>query len=142
VRFWDTSALVPVFFVEPTSDWVRKVMNSDPIVAVWALTRAELMSAIERRRRDDPDLASRLSAARADVMKSWGIWTEIAMIEAVREHAERVVATHPLRAADALQLGAALVAAAGNPGTLQFVTLHRRLAVAAEREGFPVLGPH
>jgi predicted nucleic acid-binding protein len=117
-------------------------MNSDPIVAVWALTRAELMSAIERRRRDDPDLASRLSAARADVMKSWGIWTEIAMIEAVREHAERVVATHPLRAADALQLGAALVAAAGNPGTLQFATLDRRLAVAAEREGFPVLGPH
>ncbi|MGA7763527.1 MAG: type II toxin-antitoxin system VapC family toxin [Candidatus Binataceae bacterium] len=142
MRFWDSSALVPVFLVEPTSDWVRKVMNSDPGVAVWALTRVELMSAIERRRRDDPDLASRFSAARADVMKAWSIWTEIAMIEAVREHAERVVATHPLRAADALQLGAALVAAGGSPATLQFITLDRRLAVAAEREGFPVLGPH
>jgi predicted nucleic acid-binding protein len=141
VKFWDSSALVPVFLVEPTSDWIRKVMNSDPIVAVWALTRVELMSAIERRRRDDPDLASRFSAARADVMKSWSIWTEIAMIEAVREHAERVVTTHPLRSADALQLGAALVAAGGSPATLQFVTLDRRLAAAAEREGFPVLGP-
>jgi hypothetical protein len=117
-------------------------MNSDPRVAVWALTRVELISAIERRRRDDPDLASRFSAARADLMKTWSIWTEIAMIEAVREHAERVVATHPLRAADALQLGAALVAASGSPATLQFVTLDRRLAVAAQREGFPVLGPH
>lgn len=64
------------------------------------------------------------------------------MIETVREHAERVIAAHPLRAADALQLGAALVAAGGSPVTLQFVTLDQRLAVAAAREGFPVLGPN
>ena len=142
MRFWDSSALVPVFLVERTSDWVRKVMNSDPGVVVWALTRVELMSAIERRRREDPDLSARLSDARSEVQKTCNIWIEIAMIETVREHAESVLAAHPLRAADALQLGAALVAAAGNPETLQFVTLDRRLAVAAEREGFPVLGPH
>jgi predicted nucleic acid-binding protein len=111
-------------------------MNSDPIVAVWALTRAELMSAIERRRRDDLDLAARFSAARADVMKRWSIWTEITMIEAVREHAERVVTTRPLRAADALQLGAALVAAGGSPATLQFVTLDRRLAATLSAKDF------
>jgi len=142
VRFWDSSALIPVFLVERTSDWARKVMNSDPGVIVWALTRVELMSAIERRRREDPDLSARLSDARSEVQKTCNIWIEIAMIETVREHAESVLAAHPLRAADALQLGAALVAAAGNPETLQFVTLDRRLAVAAEREGFPVLGPH
>ena len=100
------------------------------------------MSAIERRRREDPDLSARLSDARSEVQKTCNIWIEIAMIETVREHAESALAAHPLRAADALQLGAALVAAAGNPETLQFVTLDRRLAVAAEREGFPVLGPH
>ena len=142
MRFWDSSALIPVFLVERTSDWARKVMNSDPGVIVWALTRVELMSAIERRRREDPDLSARLSDARSEVQKTCNIWIEIAMIETVREHAESVLAAHPLRAADALQLGAALVAAAGNPETLQFVTLDRRLAVAAEREGFPVLGPH
>src|SRR5208283_2775136 len=102
------SALVPVFLVESTSAWVRKVMNGDPGVVVWALTRVELMSAIERRRREDPDLSDRFSAARNEVMKTWNIWTEIAMIETVREQAERVVAAHPLRSADALQLGAAL----------------------------------
>jgi predicted nucleic acid-binding protein len=47
---------------------------------------------------------------------------------------------HPLRAADALQLGAALFAADGDPQSLELVTLDRRLADAARREGFPVLG--
>jgi len=45
-----------------------------------------------------------------------------------------------LRAADALQLGAAIVAADGEPETLEVVTLDRRLADAARREGFPILG--
>jgi predicted nucleic acid-binding protein len=47
---------------------------------------------------------------------------------------------HPLRAADALQLGAAIVAAEGDPSSLELVTLDHRLAEAAQREGFPVLG--
>jgi predicted nucleic acid-binding protein len=47
---------------------------------------------------------------------------------------------HPLRAADALQLGSAIVAADGDPSSLEFVTFDRRLAEAALREGFPVLG--
>jgi predicted nucleic acid-binding protein len=52
-----------------------------------------------------------------------------------------MVESYPLRAADALQLGAAVVAAEGDPATLDFVTLDRRLANAAEREGFAILGP-
>ena len=48
---------------------------------------------------------------------------------------------HPLRAADALQIGAALVVSADDPGGLEFVTLDHRQAAAAEREGFRVLGP-
>ena len=46
---------------------------------------------------------------------------------------------HPLRAADALQLGAALVAADGDPQSLELVTLDNRLAEAARLEGFSVL---
>jgi hypothetical protein len=53
----------------------------------------------------------------------------------------RLLRVHPLRAADALHLGAALVAAEDNPRTLPFVTLDDELALAAEREGFPVVGP-
>ena len=31
MRFWDSSALVPVFLVESTSAWVRRVMNASPL---------------------------------------------------------------------------------------------------------------
>jgi hypothetical protein len=61
-------------------------------------------------------------------------------VEIVRRHAERVVETHPVRAADALQIAAALVAAEGSPDGFEFVTLDRHQADAAEREGFRILG--
>jgi hypothetical protein len=43
---------------------------------------------------------------------------------------------HPLRAADALQLAAAFVAAERRPSSLEIVTLDQRLAAAARKEGF------
>jgi hypothetical protein len=57
-----------------------------------------------------------------------------------RRPAERLVSVHPLRAADAVQLGAALVAADLDPAGLELVTFDERLATAAEKEGFSVLG--
>jgi hypothetical protein len=65
-------------------------------------------------------------------------WQEIAPTPQVREQAERLVRVHPLRAADALQLAAGLVAADFRPGSLTFVTLDERLARTAQREGFAV----
>jgi predicted nucleic acid-binding protein len=141
VRFWDASALVPLFQLELQTPRVRDLLFEDPAVIVWALTRVELMSAIARRRRAEPQSGEHWLAARREIIESSKEWTEIATIETVREHAERVIVTHPLRAADALQLGAALVAAGGSSATLQFVTLDQRLAAAARGEGFPVLGP-
>ena len=48
----------------------------------------------------------------------------------------RFLRVHPLRAADALQLGAAFAAAEGRPSSLTVITLDERLAEAARREGF------
>jgi hypothetical protein len=47
----------------------------------------------------------------------------------------RLVRVHPLRAADAMPLAAAIVAAEMRPSGLERVTADRRLAEAAEREG-------
>jgi predicted nucleic acid-binding protein len=47
---------------------------------------------------------------------------------------------HPLRAADAFQLAAAYMAAEQRPASLTIVTLDERLAAAARKEGFAVLG--
>ena len=68
-------------------------------------------------------------------------WAEIAPSARLRQTAERLLRVHPLRAADALQLAAAIVAADGDPETMAFMTLDERLALAARREGFPVVEP-
>ena len=54
----------------------------------------------------------------------------------VRHRAERLLALHPLRAGDALQLSAALVACEERPEGELLVCLDARLREAAAREGF------
>ena len=141
MRFWDSSALLPLFIVEAGTDRARRWLAEHPIVAVWALTRVELPSALARRRRERPDAGIAIGKARREVLRASERWGEITELDAVRHHAERLVETYPLRTADALQRGAALVAAAGRPADLAFGTLDERQAAAAAREGFPVLGP-
>jgi len=140
VKFWDASALVPLFVPEPSSPRAEAWIREDPHVAVWTLTRLELLSALARRGREEPERRSRTAEARQDVLHAWGRWSEVTAIELVRDHAERLVDRYPLRAADALQIGAALVAARGNPEGLDFVTFDRQQRGAAQREGFRVLG--
>ena len=141
MRFWDTSALVPIFIAERETRTVRRWLRHDGVVVVWSLTRVELLSALARRRREDSGAARRLAAGRRRILAAWPLWTEVTAVDAVRRQAERLVEMHPLRAADALQLAAALVAADHDPAGLTFVTLDQRQAEAAEREGFQVLGP-
>ena len=97
------------------------------------------MGAIERRLRQG--LLSREARRGAldgldDLAASWHEVTDVA---AVRLRAISLLARHPLRAADAGQLGAALVVRDQMAGRLTFVSLDRNLALAAEREGFEVL---
>lgn len=66
-------------------------------------------------------------------------WTEVEPSEAVREQAARVLRLHPLRAADSLQLAAAMVWCQGDPSHGEFVCLDHRLRDAARREGFVIL---
>lgn len=66
-------------------------------------------------------------------------WHEVEPGETVKESAKRFLRVHPLRAADALQLAAAFVAAEGRPRALPFVTLDERLADAARKEGFALV---
>jgi uncharacterized protein len=140
VRFWDTSALLPLFVSEPASRRVRTWLRRDPVVIVWTLTRVEVVSALARREREEPEKARALLRARRQALSAWEEWSEVVAVDPVRRQAERLVSAHPLRAADALQLGAALVACDLEPSTMPFVTLDDRLATAAEREGFSILG--
>lgn len=69
------------------------------------------------------------------------IWSEILPGENVRKAALRMLMLHPLRAAEALQLAAALVWTSGAPDGCDFVCLDRRLNEAARKEGFRITMP-
>jgi predicted nucleic acid-binding protein len=99
----------------------------------------EIASAIERRAREASLDAGARAAAHSTLRELMAVWTEIAALMPVRERALRLVATHALRAADAMQLGAALVAVSDRPQGHQFVSADSRLRDAAAREGFDVL---
>jgi len=113
--------------------------RADTEIVVWWATPVECASAIARLARDGDLAESAASAAfrRLDALAP--SWAEILPSEALRELARRLLRVHPLRAADALQLAAATLAAERRPPTLELVTLDERLAAAAEREGFRVI---
>jgi predicted nucleic acid-binding protein len=141
VRYWDTSAVVPLLVMQPTSGAVLAVLEQDRTMVAWWGTRVECVSAIARIEREASVEPDRIAAAFARLDTLCESWTEMQPGERLRSTAERLLRTHPLRAAGALQLAAAIVAADGDPRGLPFVTLDQRLARAAEREGFPVVEP-
>lgn len=106
---------------------------------VWWGTRVECVSSLARLEREGAAPATRLAAAFKRLAVLSEAWREIAPSSLVRETAVRLLRVHPLRAADSLQLAAALVAANDEPGSLPFVTFDERLADAARREGFEIL---
>lgn len=141
MRFWDSSALIPLLVQEAATARMTAVMRDDPAAAIWWSTPVECASAIARLEREAR--LSREDTARATTLLATAQrgWSVIPPTDSVRQQALRLLRLHPLRTADALQLAAALVLAEHDPRTLPFVTLDDRLAIAAEREGFEVLGP-
>jgi predicted nucleic acid-binding protein len=132
--------LIPLVVDEPATEGMRRTIGGDPEVVVWSLTSVELLSTLGRLSRLSPELTDLLPSVRLDVMRLFQACTSVTHVDEVRRRAERLVGVHPLTAADALQLGAALVASGDRPETLDFVTLDAVLARAAKIEGFPVIG--
>ncbi len=134
MRYWHTSALAPLLVAEATSEVVRSWLGEDRVIATWAWTRVEIASAVERQTREG-ELS--LEQRRAVVSRLDGFsatWHEVVEVLAVRSRAMSVLARHPIRAADAAQLGAALHVQDQLGALLQFVSQDQRLAEAAERE--------
>ena len=138
MTFWDTSALVPLLVVEPSTPVREKQLQADPAMLVWWGTSVECASALQRLVREGALRAEEERAATARLRHLEQHWAEVEPTQTVRTQAERLLRLHPLRAADALQLAAALVACQHEPATLPFRTADERLAAAARREGFSV----
>src|SRR5712664_1862039 len=106
---------------------------------VWWGSEVECLSALARLERADVLDAKGIALASDRLKQLANGWHEIEPNEIVRENAMRFLRVHPLRAADALQLAAAFMAAERRPASLDIVALDDRLATAARREGFVVL---
>jgi predicted nucleic acid-binding protein len=141
MRYWDSTALVPLLVEERRSAGCRHALRADPRQLVWCLSRTEIVSALCRREREGLLDAVSIRTARARLERLAARWAEIDAIVLVRDAAERLLRVHPLRAADALQLAAALVAVDGHTRGRSFVSLDENLLRAAEREGFEALQP-
>ncbi len=139
MRFWDASALAPLLVAEPLTRRMEALLREDPAVAAWWGSPVECASALARRAREGAVNATQEGQALDRLAALEGDWTEVLPSAAVRDGARRLLRVHDLRAADALQLAAALVAAGGSPGTLPFVCADARLRAAAAREGFRLL---
>lgn len=140
MRFWDSSAIVPLLLSEPGRDALLALLEDDPGLLVWWGTRVECTAAIARRERDGALTVAHAGTALDRLLALAAQWQEILPTEIVRTTAERLLRVHPLRTADSLQLAAAIVAAEHEPRSLAggFVSLDARLNEAAAREGFPL----
>lgn len=137
MRFWDASAVLPLLVQEATTAALEQEHSRDPVIRTWWSTQVECASALARLEREGAVVD--VGRDRLDALAA--AWQEVQPVEPVRRSAMRLLRVHPLRAADALQLAAAILTSEGRPETLPFVTLDVRLADAASREGFKVIRP-
>jgi hypothetical protein len=139
MKFWDASALIPLFIEGPQSPVVKEIAVGDNSIAAWWGSPVECCSAFARLRRESHLNESEEDHIRHMLSLLTESWTEIEPGIEVRDLAERLLLVHPLRAADSLQLAAALIWAGKKPKGCFFVCLDQRLRAAARNEGFIVL---
>jgi uncharacterized protein len=140
LRFWDSSAIVPLIVAEATTEGLLASAEGDPVMCVWWATQVECTSALSRLEREGALTESAITLALDRLGRLAESWNEVQPTATLRGTACRLLRVHPLRGAGSLQLAAAVIASEGLPASLAIVTLDERLASAARREGFTVQG--
>ena len=138
MTYWDSSAIIPLVVDEATSTICRGLLREDEAVATWTLTQTEIASSLRRKEREGRVSGEDVDSALARLAALAASWMTVESVAQVKARALRVLASHPLRAADALQLAAALVASEDQPQDWWFISRDIQLRDAARREGFKV----
>ncbi len=139
MNFWDSSAIVAFILDEPLSIRLYEIFNKDTDLAVWWGAEVEFQSAVARKAREKRVDRNQAAALQRRFQQLWHSAHEAPPLERTRKLAARLVRVHPLKAADAFQLAAALMVAEDAPENLGFVCLDKQLGEAAMREGLPWL---
>lgn len=139
MRFWDSSAILPLLVEEATTPCALGYYENHPEIVAWWGTPVECASALARLEREARLDSADVTQALGQLAVLQAAWHEVQPVDNVRQIAQRLLRLHPLRAADSLQLAAALLVCEHRTTGWQFVCLDERLSLAAEREGFVVV---
>ena len=139
MRYWDSSAIVPLLIEESFSGQVKVLLREDSEMIIWWGTPVECVSALCRKEREGVLKPQGLveSFNRLQVLQE--TWSEIEAHPQLRQLAQRLLRVHALQAADSLQLAAALVASDRDPSRMELVCYDQQLRTIAAKEGFVVL---
>ena len=151
--YFDSSALVKYYLVEPGTAWVRSAsdrrgnLDWEPEIATSILSVAEVVSAFARRRRVK-DISSKLYAGIISRFLREGRH-RLHLIEvsgAVVDLGVQLIQGHPLRAYDAVQLATALwlnrLLTENHLPPLTFVSADEILCQVAGAEGLVAVNPN
>ena len=138
MRYSDASALLPLLVHEEATELRRGQLAEDPQVLTWWASRVECASVLNRLLREGVLNSDTLEKLLGDLETFSSAWIEIQPTPRLRLRALRLLRLHPLRAADALQLAAAMIGSGEEPPTLPFLCSAPGLNEAARKEGFPL----
>lgn len=133
----DASALVKRYVNEPGSAAVLSLLARDP-VATSPLSEVEIASALARRYREGVltrrDLERGMAALRTDI----GSIAVIELVAEITHAAVALVARHPLRAGNSVQLASCLHLRRQATDEVRVLAFDARLNDAARAEGVPL----
>ena len=133
--FWDASALVPLCVRQGITPRAIAHYKSYDVIVWWA-TPVEIASALARLVRMKQLDSADWTKARKLAKNLADSWSLIQPSNVLRSKAIEVVERYDLRAADALQLAAALTWREDAPPGRVFLTADQKLREAAQLSGF------
>ena len=135
ILFCDTSALVKLYVREEGTDGMVEQAARCDVVAVCRVAWVELMSALARRTREQPQDAAVLVEARKRFVADWPHYLKLDVTQELVELAGDHADTFALRAYDSVQLAAAQMLHRELPGEVRFACFDVRLTKAARVMG-------
>jgi predicted nucleic acid-binding protein len=137
--FWDSSALVPLC-VQQQATKMAESMSKEYGIVVWWAASVEVRGAFARLLRMGQLTSPGSVQAQVVLANLRSRWQEISPGPSLRDQAEHLLDRFPLKAADALQLAAALAWCSGRPRGRGFISGDVQLLDAARQVGFQVFG--
>jgi hypothetical protein len=139
MKFWDSSAIIPLCIDQEKSGELKKLAKKDSGIVCWWGTWAECHSAFSRLYREKILNEKTLVYSQKILVRLREAWLQIEPSIEMMNTVKHVLYSQPLKAADSLQLTAALVWCDHKPDDHEFVCLDSHLSKAARLESFTVV---